>query len=335
MPTTYTVNSPRNRYANVKSKVDTSDPNPAHKLSRTISDLTIKEGRQINPRFANVRPERTGARSDIAGQTTPKDIRSFSRIKGERASGIKSPYTREKPTSELVSKEKMPSLRRGMGNQNSALKKREIRMPAVKKIAAQPADILREVESENLGAVVDKEVQNQSLNTQAFSEEPDVSIKEEEEESMEAESGIGISGIEVDNNETETTVVLKHILALSGRNDGADKSASPSSPISNGLVIVEEDELGEDYYESKDKVKSPSEIPSDYNLPHLIPMLIVTDEDKELVETVVSEARKLESTGTDLTGSSVGHKYTIATSKLQVFEEEEDEEDEGASSTHL
>jgi len=321
MPTTYAANSPRNRYTNVKAKVDTSDPNPAHKLSRTLSDLTIKEGKQINPRFTAATTPRSGTPASV----TPKHGQSFSRIRGERATGGRSPFAKERAASELISREKMPSMKRGMANQNSPFRKREVRAPAVQTRNARSADILRETKAEDAGEVSDKSAPRRPLVSQAFSEAPDITIEENEEE--EKSGDVGVCGMEVSNNKTETTVVLKHILAL-GNNSATEPHSQSSSPVADDLMIVEEDEP--EFYESEDKVKAPSEIPRSYNLPHLIPSLIVTSEDEELVETVVLEARKLESTG-----GSLKENATNLWSKLGDFEEEEEEEDEINMSTHL
>ena len=324
MPATYAAtNSPRNRYANVKAKVDTSDPNPAHKLSRTLSDLTIKEGKQINPRFSSTTSDRTSPRG-TSGSVTTKDRQSFSRVKGERETGIKSPFAKERASSELISKEKMPSMKRGIASQNSPFRRREVRAPAVatQKKNTRSADILRDDAREEAGAVIDRGVPKRPLISQAFSEVPDITMEESEEQDL---GDVGVCGIEVSNNKTETTVVLKHILALGRQNDNTSKSQSQSSsPTAKGLIIVEEDEL--EFYESEDKVKAPSEIPRSYSLPNLIPRLVVTSEDGELVETVVMDARKLESTG-----CCIQEKTMKLSSNLGAFEEE----DETNMSTYL
>ncbi len=327
MPTTYT---PRKLYGNVKSKVDTSDPNPAHQLKRTISDLTIKEGREINPRFSGGRSELTGERGSGSKNSTPKERPTFSRIKGERASGIRSPFTKERPASELVSKEKMPTMRKGIAS--SGLKRRETQSPRVQQVSAHSNNIIREDKVEDL-ASSDNGPRCKFTITQAFTEDPEAAILEEDSESSKTEAENGICGIEVNNNEMETTVVLKHILALSEKQNDSTKSYSqnPAAPP-NDLMIVEEDELEEEYYESKDEVKA-SEIPSSYLLPHLIPKLIITTEDEELVETVVPEARQLlQNSGVEGAASSSRSRGFSPSSLFGGFSEEDEDED---SSTHL
>ena len=92
-----------------------------------------------------------------------------------------------------------------------------------------------------------------------------------------------ICGMEVVNNDTETTVVLQHLLALSGKNSSHTRNSN--------MAIIEEDEVEEDYYESEDtpaSVKSPHL----FSLPHPIPQLVITDENGQLVETVVQNSRE-------------------------------------------
>ena len=60
----------RSKYANVKSRIDQSDPNPAHQLKHSVKDLTIdsEQGRRINPRFTQPSPSyliQRRRRSDI------------------------------------------------------------------------------------------------------------------------------------------------------------------------------------------------------------------------------------------------------------------------------
>lgn len=325
----------------MKSRIDQTDPNPAHKLSHSISELTIKEGRQINPRFANVRPQRSGIGSRIAEPRGDKETSA-----GIRATGNKSLYNKVKPQSELISREKMPSMRKGLVNGGTGLRRMEIHSVAANEFTISNPDILKEGESDDLVVEVGAEVGNRPLNLHAFAEESEMeSFNEEESKPLESNTGIGICGMEVSNNDTETTVVLKHILALAGQKTEAQETSLPSlSQCPSDLTIVEEDEL-EEYYESNDSYNClpSSEIPSMYTLPHLIPQLVITNEDDELVETVVDQSRKFESVAASLQRlQMVKNEIKVEPISVKSFgmldafnEEEEEEEDEVTTTTRL
>ena len=263
----------------MRSKIDQSDPNPAHKLQHSVEDLTIdsRQGRQINPRFSSSRfasqkPAFSRGRTVDFNDRFPHHC-SLVDYRYKRSASVDSPLgpIQSRPASTFpVRKERVPKLAH------------------MSRVAEAPkeTDFFEEAEEDEVlsGAKVSSELDQRERTSAAFA-----ALAEEEEEQESApeagSSDMGIYGMEVTNSGTETTVVLKHLLAL----------ARKQSPETNlDMAIIEEDELEEEeeYYESHDSVlASPASVGSTFQLPHPIPRLVVTSEEGELVETVVDKAR--------------------------------------------
>ena len=147
---------------------------------------------------------------------------------------------------------------------------------------------IREDEEEEMGVAVGDV--SERTDTKALAIE-DVQEEEEEEGGASGDAGsnsVGISGMEVSNSNTETTVVLQHLLAMSGRSSASSAASSHSS----NMAIIEEGEEEEEFYESKDAPLSAKSPTDTFFLPHPIPRLIITDEDQRLVETVVQTTKE-------------------------------------------
>jgi hypothetical protein len=263
------------RYANVRSKVDHSDPNPAHKLQHSIEDLIVdsKQGREINPRFSTsrfARRERPISRPNFSrGRTIDLGDRfphssSPTGYRYKRAASMDSPLgpiQSEAPSTFPLRNAKLTRMDR--------VAERESRSP----------DIFEESEEDELlsGPKVSSELEQKERESTAFA----ALMEEEEEEEEEGGESKGICGMEVTSSGSETTVVLKHILSLASKNASAD------------MTIIEEDELEEEqkYFESEESPLSPASTSGGFQLPHPIPRLIITSETGELVETVVEKTR--------------------------------------------
>lgn len=285
----------------MRSKIDQSDPNPAHKLQHSVADLTIdsKQGREINPRFSSsisskprpvFRRGRTVDYNEFPHSSSPAEYRY------QRSASVDTPTGPAQ--AKLASTFPLRKARVPRVNKMSRIAERETPMPASQ-------DIFEEAEEDELlsGATVGSEELSQRGST-AFTE----SGLAEEAEALEE---VGIYGMEVTSNNTETTVVLKHLLAL------ADKSSTKSSD----MTIIEEDELEEEetFYESQDTPTAKSSSP--FSLAHPIPRLIVTNEEGELVETVVENTR-VYTPGLCTDGAVTQSKFAFAVE--EIAEEEED-----------
>lgn len=253
----------------------------------------------------------------------------------QKSASFDSSYTRQQPQPKFAStyplkREKASKLKRMdaiMGN-NNHLTKTKIMQKSV-------FEAIEEDEPCNGASVENKTTSDVPVSSDAFMEQilrENYSQPQDYSETT-STSDVGVSGMEISNSSTETTVVLKHLLALSGKN-------SPSH--NHDMAIIEEDELEEDeesYYESQDTpLSSDSGAPKSFTLPHPIPKLFITDESGALVETVVDTAKEYTN------GSAVWSPTHIsadirpadirpAIAPLGLIEE--DEEDESDLSTSL
>ena len=130
------------------------------------------------------------------------------------------------------------------------------------------------------------------------------------------EDDIQIVDFEVTNSETETTVVLKHLLALSSLREKENETtgttsnhvsrSTGSSPLWTMPAIEESDsEENESYYESEEVVTPPPSVPIvPYTLP--IPTLNLQDEDGTILETILkgTEGLKTDNDGNATVDSS-------------------------------
>lgn len=259
----------------MRSKIDQTDPNPAHKLQHSVEDLTIdsKQGRKINPRFSGSRF--TSQRPAFnKGKTVDFSDRfphhsSLVDYRYKRSASVDTPLgpIQSRPVSTFpVRKERVPKLAH------------------MSRLAEEPrqTDSFEEAEDEVLsGAKVSSELDQRRETSAAFAP----LAEEEEQESVPGAESSDIYGMEVTSSSTETTVVLKHLLALTRKR---------SSETNSGMTIIEEDEMAEEeeeFFESQDSVISPASTGSTFRLAHPIPRLVVTSEEGELVETVVEKAR--------------------------------------------
>ena len=195
---------------NAKSKVDQTDPNPAHRLKRSLTDLTILEGKQINPRF---NPDlRSGSRSlrRAISQPTGNSNKPFS-----RRSTIHTFHSSHKELETKASTSRMQQER-----EEVAIATRD---------STSSEESINGVESEMYGS-------EQKINRDAFSSVDDMmknSFRDDNE----------IIDIEVTNTDTETTVNLVHLLGLRAttEEDSWDQSDSESESDDDDILIPQFD----------------------------------------------------------------------------------------------
>lgn len=285
----------------MRSKIDQSDPNPAHKLQRSVEDLTIdsKQGREINPRFSGSKfskPRPVFRRGGTVDSSGIPPSASQPEYCYQRSASV------DTPTGPVLASS-FP-VRRERASKMSRIVEKQPPMPA-------SHDVFEESEEDELlgGARVSHEqvCRRKNAGSTAFAE----SALAEDAEGL-VGGDFGIYGMEVTSNSTETTVVLKHLLALAGK----------GSAQSSDMAIIEEDELEdeEDFYESQDPPIVGSSSHGSFFLPHPIPQLIVSDDEGELVETIVEKTRYYT--------PDPFADYGVTQSRFPFAVEEEDEEDE-------
>lgn len=314
----YGVVGANRRYANVRSKIDQSDPNPAHKLQHSVADLTIdsKQGREINPRFSNLKfaSQRSGFRRgrtvDFNNDQFPRSS-SLADCRFQRASSLDSPLGPVRST--VASTFPLRKERVSRLTKMSRVMEKEPEEPV-------PQDILEEAEEDQLlsGASVSSELdQGDSESTITVST---ITFDESgftDEDSDTTLSSSGICGMEVTASTSETTVVLKHILPL------AEESSNKA-----GMTVIEEDEMEgeEEYYESQDTPISASSTESTFSLPNPIPRLIVTNELGGLVETVVATPKRYNPNHTPIVTEGMGLSPDVAEVLNRLLREDDGEE---------
>lgn len=278
------------RYANVKSKIDQSDPNPAHKLQHRVEDLTdltldSKQGWEINPRFSRQKFANTRPSFGRRGTIDYNDQFPHNSVNRSRAHSVE--YNRMQKSASIDTPfVALPRLK--LASTFPLRRELASKMSTVVEIEREPVplmfgvDSIDEEDETEVGTHVSSELSHAHNLTKS-----EAFMEDEEECDDDSTSNTGIYDMEVTSNETETTVVLKHLLAL------AEKRNSANSSNSTDMIIMEEDELEEEYYESQD---TPISTCSDgsgvfFTLPHPIPRLYVTCEGEGLVETVVENTR--------------------------------------------
>ena len=277
----FKVNSPNSSCA--------TDPGPAHNFNHSSSQLKFKKGEVTRIFKANcdmAESKITGHReSSPVGTIAPRAVR-----------GRSPPFSPVKAQSELNSREKIPSIRKrrsGGGDVGS------MRMDVcISAHHGNCSDSLKEIESDDGKVIISTKDRNV---LQAVAGKAGIDIfNEQDEETIEISSGIGICGMEVTSNNAETTVILKHIhqhCDLISEVQSSFSSFPPFHPHSD-MITVEEDSH-EEFYESEDidgHYSSP-EIRTPFTLAHLIPQLFITNENGCIVETIVDKATRFNNSG--------------------------------------
>ncbi len=303
----------------MKSKIDRSDPNPAHKLQREVKDLIIEEGREINPRFAKTRPryhrkDTVGGALEGFPHSSNHRQNPLTRYRLQKAASLdSSPCNNKKDTpSELPSFSKFSFAKK---------QSRPRRMQSAVEGAIQPT--FEDIEEDDCAPVDSEMDSRRPIRCKAFADDSLCNNTPSSSSSPPPGDESNICGMEVTNSSTETTVVLQHILALNSSN------RSSSNQVSD-MTIIEEDESEEEHYESESisSASAPAEtLTVLYKLPHLIPKLVVTDELEGLVETVVEAARELKTVdkGAQVMDSTSNRPNSVS---IPIVEEEEEEGDE-------
>ncbi len=308
----------RNKYANIKSRVDQSDPNPAHKLQNSVKDLTVdsEEGRQINPRFSSqsfapspsslIQRRKTTDFNDRFPLSTCHKKSPLAGYRLQKSWSVDSHFSRRQPRSldctyPLGRKQKLSKM--------SSFEERQTPQ------SSHHSSTFETIEEDEIGvaATADStELAKRITEPEAFSagssvEDPTELTKTGSSgDDDDSADGVGVCGMEITNDGSETTVVLQHILALSASRGSSSSSSTDSkkrtSPLGSphhqsSMAIIEEDEVEEeeDYFESPDTPQTPMTpmTPATakiYTLAHPIPRLVVTEEGGDLVETVVENS---------------------------------------------
>ncbi len=250
----------------VRSKIDHSDPNPAHKLKRSLEELTLTRGKNINPRFTD-----TKHKSKI-----PRCYSSADLLRKIEPTKLDSRRLRKSITlGELESTDTTP---RSFLNELSQVKEdpSEEEMAAAiltnghhrRSLHSKPSPILESIEEDDI------EVSNTETETTVFLKNILSRGSLKNEVSKDSNSVEHIEDIEVNSTENETTVYLQQILR---------EGDNPS------LTSVDEEDLP--YYEVPDK-DSELIMASWRNFPHGIPRVCVFDETGELLEVIVDPPQR-------------------------------------------
>lgn len=335
----------------VKSRIDQSDPNPAHKLRHSLEELTIPEGEKLNPRFLK---ERLPSKSPHLQKSRTFD--SISQLlKEEEHTDSSLDWTETLPRSAtyeflsciepLADSEPISTLSKSSNNTDSK------KMSTV--VDYSPSNGVKRKLYFDDGESNDhhQEGVETHSNYNDASIEPELSVSQHEMKGQNAftineegasdslasnctngQSGdLGIYDIEISNSVSETTVVLKHILALSGKNGSANSTSNSAV-----MPIIEESETEEEE-EEEEQVYPKLEL-APYTLAHPIPELMISDEDGSIVETI-TVGKNLCPIATSNTNTSTEEDIyapdIIGTLGADVSDERTDKEDDVEPTTQL
>lgn len=258
-------------------RVDTKDPNPAHRLQRSLQELTIKEGAEFNPRFNPNLESNTLRRNRMA---TMPGSQAYTKLgfHRPRAATIHSfPGLNEE-------RRKSPELKRA-----SAFTLRERSPPRSEDC---PTDLPERVSALRLLDCSSQSSEESSLDdTELVAAEVEATLKGQDALSHNQENprDNDIIGMQIENSGSETTVYLTRLLdkGNNGQRNGNRWGGMPS---------IEEDESEDsedvDKLEEEEEEEEEKEVigPEPSKLCHPIPQLVVYDEEDGVVETVSSQS---------------------------------------------
>ena len=364
---------PVNYRAKAKSRIDCCDPNPsAHKLKHSLNELIVPLGRDINPRFTSSakaskvvksssfhveKPvNKTESESSLVKSSTFESLFEIGSSVPDLESEIKKATQASTNPAESASStplENSPAMEVGLetihhhhkfgwteseyaenGGHDAMFS--EAYSTQGKKHEATVNSPVHNGNHRLAGKSVTPTYEDS--NTDTFGVYSDTSPSY----SRHDEGDLQVVDFEVTNSETETTVVLKHLLALSSLSkekettDEATYSTSHNSSTNNHVrrstgssslwtmpAIEESDsEESESYYESEEIVKTPSVPIVPYTLP--IPTINLQDEDGTILETILKGTKGLnsEEDGTDATVNSGSDSVVVNYSPQTVYDDE-------------
>ena len=349
-------------YSAIKPKIDCSDPNPSvHKLKHSLNELIIPLGRNINPRFSSssgkatriVKSSSFHVEKPVSDKTESK---SASLVKSstfeslfevgsqnsgvpdleseiEKATQASTNQTESASSTDPLEDSTQPAMEVGLETVHHHHK-----LGWTEEHVVNPGGhdkMFSEAYSTQLlgkkhGATVDDSGlphrigENVGVATNFYEDSTGTGRYNRDEDD------IHVVDFEVTNSETETTVVLKHLLAtssLSKESEATDSTNGSSSSTNNHArrttgssslwtmpAIEESDsEESESYYESEKVVTTPPLPIVPHTLP--IPTVNLQDEDGTILETILKGSEGLKSEdgeGTDATVGSGSDSHLVA-----------------------
>lgn len=254
----------------VRSRIDTRDPNPAHKLKRSLEELTISHGTKINPRFAETKKHP----SQISRRFSSSDMRRVERIqpkhKLRKSVTIGALETFDTPPAKFLSElESLSEQSQDMEDGTTAPMVNSVKNWVMDENGVSTVRPLLNCIQED-----DIEVTNTDTDTTVFLK--NILSRSSLINSPDSTQGqdVSVQDIEISNTDSDTTVYLQHILA-------GGKGEVPSL-----------DDEGVGYYEvahEDDSLIAASAL----TFPHGIPRLCVLDERDELLEVIVDPPHSL------------------------------------------
>ena len=276
--------------AQAKSRVDQTDPNPAHKLKRSLKDLTLSQGRKVNPRFAEKRVKtdshliRRFSSSDIDSGSRKQEASAKHKLCKSITLGLFS-HEQFKEDSTDFTVEKSPDILdplpsdNEMENQVSKYGTFSIRASNYDNDPTQ--DNLTEEQTDSIDVVGPK-----SMDTQNPSDTGPLFTAVNGQCSNEQD--IAVYDIEVTNSVSETTVVLKNLFSKSSLSKEDETGADNRRRIESSNSSYSYSQLYEESEDSDSEAEEEALLAACMNtFPHGIPKLIVSNELGDIVEVIV------------------------------------------------
>ena len=294
----------------IRSRIDTRDPNPAHKLKRSLEELTLSHGTKINPRFAETKKHP----SQILRRFSFSDLHRVERKAGtkplRKSVTIGAIETFATPPAKFLSElESLSEQSKDMANTAMVNGPKRWIMDENGVSTVQPTlNCIQEDDIEVTNTDTDTTVFLKNILSRSSLTNPAESrssLTNPAESTQEQEDDI-----EVTNTDTDTTVFLKNILSRSSLTNPAESTQGDVSvqdiemnsterdttvyPLLTGDKGVDpsldEGEVG--YYEVAQQDASLIAA-SALTFPHGIPRLCVLDERDELLEVIVDPPHSL------------------------------------------
>lgn len=275
--------------------MDQTDPNPAHRLKHSLKELTLSQGRRVNPRFAEKRVKtdhrliRRFSSSDIDRSSKGGATEKHKLQKSNTLGGLISPQQLQEDTTGFIVErpnilDPLPSDREMEKNLSYSHAVSKYGTFSFRNYDNHSTDSEDNTTDEQTTCIESNVLGSKSMDntTDANDMEPLFTDVYGQCSNQTPEQDIDIYDIEVTNSASETTVVLKNLFSKSSLSKENEPSNAQRVETNSSYSCSQ---INEDSDESEEEVLL---VAYTNTFPHGIPKLIVSNEIEDVVEVIVN-----------------------------------------------